>query len=124
MCAAQIQQVCNLMILFVAFAGGGHHNHAAGGIAFHNRLYLGKLHGVRHGGAAEFCYFQHINSPFVGCKGFSLVDKSTNPVSLSFYKKHLTFYGEQYIIFIVKMQGEIFAFFRKIFGENTRRRSL
>ena len=55
--AAQIQQIRDLMILLIPFTGGGHHDDAAGRIAFHNGLHFGKLHGIRHGGAAEFCYF-------------------------------------------------------------------
>ena len=52
---------------------------------------------------------------------FSLTDKKTKTYILSSYKKHLTFCEKQYIISFVKMQGEIFAFFEKIFGKNTRR---
>ena len=52
---------------------------------------------------------------------FSVGDKKTIYGNLSLNKKHLTFYGKQYIITIMKMQGEIFAFFEKIFGEITRR---
>ena len=119
--AAQIQKVGDLMVVLISFAGGGHHDNAAGVVALHNGLDLGKLHGVGHGGAAEFCYFQHINSPFVRCKAFSLVDKKTETYNLSSDKKHLTFYGKQYIISLMKMQGEISAFFEKIFRKNNRR---
>ena len=55
--AAQIKKVGDLVIVLVPFAGGGHHDNAAGIVTLHNGLDLGKLHGIGHGGAAEFCYF-------------------------------------------------------------------
>ena len=45
------------MIVLVPFAGGGHDDDAAGVVGLYNGLDFGKLHGVGHGGAAEFCYF-------------------------------------------------------------------
>ena len=57
---AQIQQVGDLVVVFVPLAGGADHHHTAAVVRPHDIPHLGELFRVRHGRAAEFQYFQHI----------------------------------------------------------------
>ena len=54
---AQIQQICQLMVIGKPLSGGGYDDHPPGRIGLHNALHFFKLPGVRHGGAAEL---QHL----------------------------------------------------------------
>ena len=57
MCVAQIQQICQLVVVGKPFSRSGNDDHPPGWVCLHNALYLFKLFGVRHGGATEF---QHL----------------------------------------------------------------
>lgn len=56
---AQVQQVCELVVVRAALAGGGHDDHLPRGVGAHDVAYFFKLFGVRHRRAAEFCNLQH-----------------------------------------------------------------
>ena len=72
---AQIQQVCDLVVILEALAGSGDDHNAAAGVGQDNVLDFPVLARIRHGGATEFCYF-HISYLFQ--KGGCLPDYFTD----------------------------------------------
>ena len=56
---AQVQEVCELVVVRAALAGSGHDDHFPRGVGTHDVAHFFKLFGVRHRRAAEFCNFQH-----------------------------------------------------------------
>ena len=56
---AQVQEVCELVVVRAALAGSGHDDHLPRGVGAHDVAHFFKLFGVRHRRAAEFCNLQH-----------------------------------------------------------------
>ena len=56
---AKIQQIRDLGIVVLAFAGGGDNHNPAVGIGLYDLPYSFVMRDVSHGGAAEFQDFQH-----------------------------------------------------------------
>ena len=57
---AEIKKVGDLVVVLAAIAGCGDDDHSAALICQDDIPYLAVLTGVCHGGAAEFCNFQHL----------------------------------------------------------------
>ena len=56
---AEVEEVCELVVVRVALSGSGHDDDPARGVGAHDVAHLFKLLGVRHRRAAEFCNLQH-----------------------------------------------------------------
>ena len=91
---AKIQQVGDLVVVFIPLTGGADHHHAAAVVRPHDIPHLGELFFVRHGRAAEFQYFQHIFASLSSFFAAALLSRRQKNLTCTPYKNTCFFVGD------------------------------